>query len=290
MNLLIPTALAFLWAVLAAWLLVGSRKSVVEKKVNLAHYFGYRQVSDQARDIGWNISSKEFLAIVIFAVGIGVLLAILFNNPLIIVAGIVAGYYLPQLIITRFKKHQRMSLMVTIPDFGRILIARLVDHHSIVKAFEVAQNDVVGPMKTLAEEFVKDVGVGIGVQQALDNLKAKISFRKFNIFVETLLIAHQEGYSTEALKAMEKAMEAIENDVKAIEVLQITTRKKKRELLAVVFASWAFPIILSFMNTTNANIYLDTFSGKVLMFCYIISTMFVLIKGEDYLNLKLEEL
>ncbi|GAB4263856.1 type II secretion system F family protein [Thermincola ferriacetica] len=287
---IIPALFIFFWVIMAGSLLLDRKKSTVRRQLNLVHYFGYSQVSDQAKDAGWNITTKEFLAIVLFAIGIGLVLALIFKNPLIIVAGVVAGYYLPRFIVQRYKKRERMALMVAIPDFARILIARLVDHHSIVKAFEMTQKDCFEPMKTLAQEFVKDVGVGIGVQLALENLKVKVSYRKFNTFIETLLLAHQEGYSTEALAAMKKAVESIESDIKAIEALQITTRKKKRELFSVVIASWLFPVVLSFMNTDNTNIFLDTFSGKVLIFLYIISTMVVLIKGEDYLSLKLEEL
>lgn len=290
MVLILPSILAFVWGILTAYIFLQNRGALIRPKVDLARYLGYNLLSSQAREAGWNITSKEFWGIVIFAVAVGLILALIFMNPLIIVAGILGGYYLPRFIIRKYKKRQRMSLMVSIPDFGRVLIARLLDHHSIVRAFEMAANDISGPMKIPAQEFVQDAGVGIGVGPALENLKVKIAFRKFNTFAETLLIAHREGYSNEALRAMEKAVEAVENDVKAIETLHLMTRKKKRELVYVVLAAWAFPVVLSFMNTGNVNIYLDTLPGKALMFSYIVSTLFVLIKGEDYLGLKLEEL
>lgn len=287
-----PALFVFLWVLLAAWLLglAKNNRSLVARKIHVAHYFGYAQVKNQAQEIGWNLGAKEFFGIILFAIAIGFALATIFRNPLIIFAGIVAGYYLPRYLLQRMKKHQRMSLMMSVPDFGRLLNARLIDHHSIVRAFEITHQDLTGPIKTMVEEFVKDVGVGIGIPQALENLKAKVGFRKFNTFAETLLIAHQEGYSEEALRAMEKAMEAIELDLKAIEVIQFTTRKKKRELFYVVIAAWIFPVLLSFMNADNANIYLDSVAGKILMFSYIISTLLVLMKGEEYLSLKLEEL
>lgn len=287
-----PALLVFLWVIMSAWLLelTKEKKSLVAQKIHIAHYFGYTQIKNQAQEIGWNIGTKEFLGIILFATGIGLMLATVFKNPLIIFAGMVTGYYLPRYLLQRMKKHQRMSLMMSIPDFGRLLIARLIDHHSIVRAFEITQQDLTGPIKVMVEEFVKDVGVGIGIPRALQNLKAKVGFRKFNTFVETLLLAHQEGYSTEALRAMEKAMEAIELDLKAIEIIQVTTRKKKRELLYIVIAAWAFPFLLSFMNSDNVNIYVDTLQGKILMLSYILCTLFVLMKGEEYLSLKLEEL
>ena len=183
-----------------------------------------------------------------------------------------------------------MAMMVCIPEFGRLLTARLLDHHSITRSFETVQADISGPVKPLIEEFIKDVGVGLGVLTALNNLKAKVAFRKFDTLAETLFIAHREGYSNEALRALEKAVEAIENDVKAIEALQLKVKKKKRDLFYVVIASWAFPVVLSSMNTGNTSIFLDTLTGKLLIFSYLLSTFWVLIKGEEYLGLKLEEL
>jgi len=281
----------FLGVVLSCLIPPGAKKrNTTWRNIDLARCFGYREVSTEAREIGWDLTSGEFLGIVVFAVAAGAILAVLFKNPLIIVAGGLGGYYLPRVLIKNYRKRHRMSLMMSIPDFGRMLIARLIDHHSIVRAMELTQDDIHGPMKVTIEEFVKDVGVGLGVRPALDNMRAKLGFRKFNTLAETLAIAHAEGYSGEALKAMEKAVEAIENDVRAIEALEITARKKKRELACVVAASWAFPAVLSFMNTGNVNIYLNTIPGKVLIFFYLVSTLFVLIKGEEYLSLNLEEL
>jgi len=288
--LVLLPVLVFSWVLLAAFLLMPPKKNRIINKISLARYFGYDRVSTLAKEAGWNISSKEFWGIVIFAVLTGLLLAAVFMNPLIIVSGIVAGYYFPRILIQKYRKRRRMAMISSIPEFGRILAARLIDCHSIVRAMETTQNDISGPVKTISEEFVKDIGVGLGVQPALENMKSKAGFRKFNTLAETLLIAHREGYSSEALRAIEKAVEAIENDVKAIELLHIATRKKKQELLCVVLASWAFPVILSFMNTDNVNIYLDTPAGKILMFSYIISTLLVLTKGEEYLSLRLEEL
>ncbi|WP_418790310.1 type II secretion system F family protein [Phosphitispora sp. TUW77] len=287
--LLLPPLLTLSWVCLVYYLFIlNSNKLNINRKLN--HLMGYHKVSTYVGTTGWNITSREFWGIVIFAVGSGLLLSALFKNPLIILAGILAGYYLPRLMIHRYRKRRQAALLTSIPDFGRILTARLVDHHSIVKAFEIIQNDVTEPVKTLAADFLKDTGVGMGIPQALENLKARVALRKFDILAETLLIAHYEGYSSEALLAMEKAVEAIENDIKAVDMLEITSAKKKKELVYIVLASWAFPVILSFMNTGNVNVYLDTIPGKILMFSYLVSTLFVLIKGEEYLSLSLEEL
>jgi len=291
MLLLLPPVLVLSWLCLVYWLFI---KKNNDDKLNIRHrlnrLMGYHNISAYAGTAGWNLTSREFWGIVIFAVTTGLLLSAAFRNPLIILAGILAGYYLPRFMIRRYRKRQQTALLTAIPDFGRILTARLVDHHSIVRAFEIIQNDVSEPVKTLAADFLKDTGVGMGIEQALENLKARVAFRKFDILVETLLIAHHEGYSSEALRAMEKAVEAIENDIKAVEILEITSAKKKKELIYIVLASWAFPVILSFMNTGNANVYLDTVPGKILMFSYLVSTLFVLIKGEEYLSLRLDEL
>ncbi len=290
MLLLLPPVLILIWFWLIYLLFIKTGNHKGSIRYNLDRLMGYHNVRAYAGAAGWNITSREFWGIVIFAVATGLLLAVAFKNPLIIVAGILAGFYLPRFMIRRYRKRQQTALLNAVPDFGRILTARLVDHHSIVRAFEIIENDVTEPIKTLAADFLKDAGVGIGIPQALENLKARVAFRKFDTLVETLLIAHYEGYSPEALRAMEKAVEAIESDIRAVETLEITSAGKKRELLYIILASWAFPVILSFMNTGNANVYLDTVPGKILMFSYLVSTLFVLIKGEEYLSLKLDEL
>jgi hypothetical protein len=290
MPSVIIASLMFIWVILTWWLIFHNKVKRRDRNAMLEKYLKFQQIKKEAKEAGWDITINEFLAMVVFSMVVGVILAIFFKNPLIIFAGILIGYYLPRFIIQKIRKNQRMSILITIPDFGRILIARLLDHPSIITAMEITQHDIQGYIKEAVINFIKDVGVGRGVEEALDIMSIKIGFRKFNTFVETLLIAHQEGYSKQALRALEKCIEGIENDVKAIETIELTTKKKRRDLTIGVLAAWAIPALLSFMNTDNSNVFLDTIPGKVLIFSYIIASVYALIKGDEYLSIKIEEL
>lgn len=251
-------------------------------KLNLAKMLGYEASSKEAE--------TEFLILVFLSFGIGGLIALAIGNPFYILGGIVAGFYLPRFIVLQVRKKNRLALFEELPDSLRIITARLMDYGSIPNAVEASLPDISDYLKAYFQEFLRSVSVGIPLEQGVYELSKRIKLRKFTDYCEKLVMAHREGFNSEAVKSLEATINSIDEDMMAIKTLDINSKRDKKNLLMVVAMAWFFPIILSFMNSANQNIFLDSLVGQILMFSFFISTIITLVKGEDYLSLKLDEL
>jgi hypothetical protein len=92
------------------------------------------------------------------------------------------------------------------------------------------------------------------------------------------------------MKALDKAVEAIEFDLRAIEKVKEQSKLKKKKLYTSLGTAWLFPLILSFVNTGQTNVYMNTISGKILILMYVLGSLYVFCKGEEYLSLNLDEI
>jgi len=249
------------------------------------------EYQEQALAIGWQLTKNELIAIIILAFILGIILALVMRNPFVVVVGIVAGLQLPKFLIEKKRLSNRINMLSKLVDPLRMVLSRLPDMQNITKVIEITKAEILDKrVRDLFEGYLKDVAIGGSVQEALLIMKKKVALRKFDIVVEYLLQAHYEGFTAEALKALNKAIEAIEFDLRAIEKVKEQSRNKKKSLYASLGMAWFFPFILSMANTGDRNIYLETLPGKILLLFYIIGSLYVFLKGEEYLSLNLDEL
>ena len=145
-------------------------------------------------------------------------------------------------------------------------------------------------IKHIFDAFLRDVALGGSVREALINLKGRVNYRKFDLYVEHLLYAHYEGFTVTAINALDKAVQAIEFDLRAVQIVQEQSREKKKKLYLTLLIAWFFPLILSFVSVGETNVYLYTLPGKMVISAYVLGTIFVYVKGEEYLSLNFDDL
>jgi len=260
-------------------------------KVSLMDKFELEKYQNEAEAIGWKITKSEFAIILIFALIITLAVSLITKNPLVIPVGFFTGVYLPQFLIEKKRKSMRMNIISKLTNPLRMLLSRIPDQKNITKAIETTRCEITNDcVRNLFDGYIKDISVGVSVKDALTNMKKKIKLKKFDIFVDNLIQAHYEGYTAEAASALNKSVEAIEFDLRAIEKVKEQSRQKKRNLYTALGITWFFPFILSVVSSGNSNVYLNTIQGKALILFYITGTIYVFVKGEEYLSLNLDEL
>ncbi|MDD2212523.1 MAG: hypothetical protein PHV56_06130, partial [Clostridia bacterium] len=114
--------------------------------------------------------------------------------------------------------------------------------------------------------------------------------RKFTDFSETLFLAHTEGLNQQSITTLNMIIDTMVEDVRAIKNLELLSKKDKRDLLIVIIVSWLIPVALSFLNANNINLFLETLIGQMIMFLYFLTTIFVIVKGDEYISLNLDDL
>ncbi|HHY05582.1 MAG TPA: hypothetical protein GX532_01170 [Clostridia bacterium] len=283
------------WFLLVYLLFSLPRKRKMPTKLRLQRFFyetmQVENFQNEAKAIGWKITKREFLLLIILNVFLTLAVAVVTHNLFILITGFVVGVYLPSFLIEKKRQSLRFNLISKLVDPLRLLLSRLSEQQNITRAVEMTRDEIVDKeIKEIFNGFLRDVAIGGSVRDALFNLKKRVNFRKFDLYVEHLLYAHYEGFTVEAINALDKAVQAIEFDLRAIQKVKEQSREKKKKLYLALGLAWFFPIILSFVSTGEANIYLHTLPGKIVIFCYVLGTIFVYIKGEEYLSLNLDDL
>lgn len=287
----IPGVLAGLLTLFAGLFFL--RKPVQQQKtsrLDVSQLFGYEHIKREAESAGWQLEQREFLILVAVAVGIGVFIAILIDNIFYIIGGVIAAFYLPRFIVMQIRRKKRYTLFAELPDSLKFIVARLLDYGSIPRAVEASLSDLSPQLRAPFAKFLNSVKLNLTVEQALYELAAEIKIRKLTDFTDTLLLAHTEGINQQSIATLETIIDTMVEDVRAIKNLQLLSQKDRQDLIAVILVSWFIPVALSFLNTNNVNLFLDTFFGQIIMFLYFLTTIFVIVKGDEYLSLNLQDL
>lgn len=282
-----------LWLVLAYLLFLHEPRNAVlmwNKKTSWYTVF-FKSLLTESSNIGWHIGYKEWIIIIGFCTTLVFIISLVSQNFFILIVLFFIIYYLPRFLITKIKQAKRINMLKKLPDPLRQFVSRLPDQENVVLAAEKSLFGISDPdIKELFLNFVKDASLGTSIQEALVNMKERVSLRKFDTFVDFLIQAHYEGFSQESMSALGKAIEAIEFDLRAIEKVKEKSKSQKTKLYLALGTAWLFPFILSFASTAGSNVYIQTIPGKILILLYFVGTIIVYIKGEEYLSLCLEEL
>jgi len=220
-----------------------------------------------------------------------IFLALILKNMAILFFAVPVTIYWTKIFLKEKKQAARFTEIQKLNDAFRSVISRIPDQQNITKAIEIVRNenkeDIVGSIFT---EYLSECAIGGSVKAALVNMKTKIGLKKFDIFIEYLIQANSDGFTRNAMRAMEKALELIDLDMLAVIKVKEKSKKKKKQIRTTLAMIWLFPIILSYADYGKQNLYLDTIGGKILMLAYYLCSVFILIKTEEYLNVRLDEL
>lgn len=242
-------------------------------------------------ELGQQVDKRALLFVFLVTGSITLLILLLTKNAMVLLAGIFIGMYLPWFLLERKRKNTRYRLISKLTDPLRLIISRLPEQENITRVIESTLVEIEDKrIRELFSSFVSDISLGMSVRDALANMQKEVSLRKFDVFAQNLVQAHYEGFTLQARKALDKAVEAIELDLRAVEKVREQSKNKKRKLYISLGTVWFFPLILSLVNTNEQNVYFSTLPGKLLILIYVISTVFIYVKGEEYLSINLEDL
>lgn len=219
------------------------------------------------------------------------LLFVLTHNELLFLSSWVLIGLLPSVLIQIKHGNQRIRLLEDLVACLRQIIARIPDQGGLIKAMEVTlQSGLDTQIEPILRDVIQEIGLGSGMAEALRLWKHQIQLRKFDKMADTLLQAHAEGWSPPAMKALNKAIQVMEADLKAIRLARQKSRQRKRQLYSMILTAWSFPMILTLLHVGEGNIFIDSQAGKFLIFAYVIGTMLTIVKGNEYLSLNVDEL
>ncbi|WP_028592392.1 type II secretion system F family protein [Paenibacillus massiliensis] len=265
-------------------------KAKVDKPFTLSKLLGYEKVRKEAEDAGWSLSSKEFISIIVFSIIVVALIAIFIGNYFFIALGIVLCFTLPRAIVLKVKRKIRQNVLFDLPANLRLFISKLADFPNIQKALENALPDMSGVTKPIFEQASNQLRVGFPLEKVLDDMMVELRIRKMEDFMEKLVLTQTEGFHARSLESLRETVEEISEDIQQIQELEIDAKRKRRDLFLISIMAWLMPILLSFLNTGDENVFLNTSFGQVYIVSFAAATLFSISKGDDFLSLNLDKL
>lgn len=283
--------LVFVWAIAFSLLLP---KSEQKRKTNLqgklSKVLGFDNVQSEFENVGWRLNFREYLLIVGFSSLIGLGIAYFVGNIFLVIAGITCSFLLPRYIVLKVKKKKRMALLIELPDNLKILTSKLLDFPSVQAAIEAALPDMTGETRKVFERVYASLSVSISIDRALGEAAEVIKMQKFTNYIEKLIVTNTNGFHHESIKSLKQTIDGIVFDIRTITQLEVKNRSKKRTFWVVVLGTWVMTFMVSKLNTDSTNIFVDTWYGQIFVASLFASTMFSIVKADDFLSLNLDEL
>ena len=250
-----------------------------------------RKISRHANQAGVTWGSKETKMIWLISISAAGGLYVLTGNLMLIAIAWPLMLVLPRLLIHSRKHRRRLETLTILTDCLRQLLARLPDQGSLIRAMEmVAENDSRGENAVMLAPVLEELRLGSNVRDAIGFWQGIVGLKKFDHVAETLIQANADGWTPAALNALDKSVQGLEGDRKAVLLAAQKAAGGKRQLFMVLGTAWSFPVILSMMDAGQQNLYLHTMQGKLLIFAYVAVSLYVIVKGQEYLSLNVDEL
>lgn len=294
MNVILTLSMLVIWLIAFKLLMPKVQKGETQYQARQKNRFmkllGYEKVQKEAANDGYNISIKEFGFITIFAIVSGFIIAVVLNNYYFIAVGVAISYMLPRYIILKMKRAKREEKMFELPDNLKTFTSKLSDFSSVQRALEVAIPDMHGITKPTFETILKDLQTGFPLDTTLETAKQEIKLKRFSEYCKKLVSAQEQGFHDQAIKSLKETTREFSNENLIVKNLFIKSKKDRKDLKLLIIMCWLIPVALSTINFTNSNIFLDTTLGKIYVVLFVILTVFVFVKADEWLAVNLDKL
>jgi tight adherence protein B len=126
------------------------------------------------------------------SLGLGVLLFV-FRDPLSGVIGFILGYFLPRFWVGRRIGGRLSSFNKQLPDTITLLSNSLRAGSSFLQSIELVSREGAPPMSEEMGRVVREVNLGLGMEEALHNLVRRIKSDDLDLMVTAIGIQQQVG-------------------------------------------------------------------------------------------------
>lgn len=143
---------------------------------------------------GLNLSVASFLGITIVAAIVGILIALYFGVPLLIlVLFALAAGVLPWMFVLRAKAKRMTVIENQLPDALDLMGRAMRAGHAFPSALRMVGNEMPEPIASEFRMVFDEINYGITTQEALTNLSARVPSTDLSYFVIAVLIQHETG-------------------------------------------------------------------------------------------------
>lgn len=181
----------------------------------------------------WPLLGSEFLVLLMLLAVLGGTVAGLLTFKLAPTVIGATGSVLFMIIILRIRIDRRRKAFTNqLGDMLTMVANALRAGFSFLQAFELIAREMDDPVRSEVNKVVREIGIGISLEKALENMSKRMSSSEFNLVVTAVLIQRQVGGN------MAQILDNISNT--------ITERiRMKREVMALTAQGRASGVVLA---------------------------------------------
>lgn len=157
--------------------------------------FGRRMATDLAR-ANLKLTVAEFILLTLATVALGVALGALAGRAYWIigaVAGALLGFIAPRLFL-RWRQAKRLNAFDDqLGDTITLLANSLRSGYSLLQSMEMVGRELSPPMSEEFQRVTREIGLGLGNEEALDNLLRRIDSDDLDMMITAINIHHEVG-------------------------------------------------------------------------------------------------
>lgn len=159
-----------------------------------AYFSAVKKSKDELEDLFIIVPRQRLMVLYIVAPVVLTLVAwTIVPNPIVLPIGVVIGVLIPRLFVRLMETKRRGRFQAQLVDALMILSASLKAGMSILQALEVLAEETTAPMSDEISLALKEVKMGLSVDESFSRLKKRMPIDELNLMVTTMLVARETG-------------------------------------------------------------------------------------------------
>ncbi|MCX5697924.1 MAG: type II secretion system F family protein [Candidatus Omnitrophica bacterium] len=198
----------------------------------------------------------------------GLAAALLFKSVLLTAVGVVAGFFVPNLVLKMRDTKRRQQFNGQLLDAIMILSSSLKGGLSLLQALEVLEEEMPAPMQQEIGLVVRENKMGVSLEESLRHLGKRMNMDELSMVINSILVARETG--GDLTKVFSRLTTTIRDNRKLKDSIRTLTLQGRMQgvimsALPFVFVWW----VIAF-NRNHFNIMLESETGRMLLIVAII--------------------
>lgn len=196
---------------------------------------------------GLQLKVAGFLAYVVLAAVAGVLAAMYFGFPLIVVLAFgIAAAALPFIYVVNARQKRLDKIEQQLPEAVELISRALKAGHAFSGALQMVGNEGVEPIATEFRTTFDEVNYGISMQDALMSLATRIPSTDLRYFVIAVMIQRESGGNLAEL--LDNISKLIRERLKLLGTIRVLSAEGKLSAWIISLLPFALALVINFVN------------------------------------------
>lgn len=204
------------------------------------------------------LTVSEFLTFTLLsALGVGLLAYLLYYRSIIMgIAGAAVGFYLPRLWVKMAQQRRLKAFNSQLADAITLLANSMRSGYSLLQAMETVAREMPPPISEEFSRVVYEVGIGLPIQQALNNMVRRVKSDDLDLMATAIIIQHEVGGNLADI--LDTINETIRERVRIQGEIRALTAQQRLTGYIIGFLPFGLALVIYLINRTYiTNLFAD---------------------------------